>query len=141
MKRAAMSLVCALIGASAGSALGAPAAPAPPAAECTANIEDGKKYHWATHKGGRPLQSGYIQFTSKRYGAWAKVVHQTDRPKAKRTFWGRHATASLTIKSTSLKQRWTAYKKYCTGSKIMGTVFQNGQKIHAFTLDTGRVRD
>jgi hypothetical protein len=122
----------------------ASAAPGKPAADdepCSATIEDGKKYHWYTHQGSTNLKSGYIMFTSKRYGRWSKVVHLTDKPKNKGTFWGYHGTASLTIKSNSLGQRWTAYKKYCKGSKIMGSVFKGGKKVHSFTVDTSRVRE
>lgn len=136
---------CALSLVMAETAFTAPApAPAPgPAGDeaCTATIEDGKKYHWFTHQGGTNLQSGYILFTSKRYGRWTKVVHFTDKPKQKGTFWGYHGTASLTIKSKGMGQRWTAYKKYCKGTKIMGSVFKEGKKIHSFTVDTSRVRE
>ncbi len=114
---------------------------APDGEACSATIEDGKKYHWYTHKGNANIESGYIQFTSKRYGRWTKVVHLTDKPKKKRTFWGYHTGASLTIKSSGLSQRWTAYKKYCNGTKIVGSVFKGGKKIHSFTVDTSRVRD
>jgi hypothetical protein len=124
-------------------AIAAPApAQAPAEAEpCSANIEDGKRYHWYTHKGSTNIKSGYIMFTSKRYGRWAKVVHLTDKPKKKLTFWGYHRGAALTIKSTGLGERWTAYKKYCKGTKIMGSVFKGGKKIHSFTVDTSRVRE
>lgn len=137
--------VLSLMVAEAASAAPKPApkpAPAPTGDEaCTASLEDGKKYHWYTHKGSTNLKSGYIQFTSKRYGRWSKVVHFTDKPKQKGTFWGYHSGADLTIKSNSLGQRWTAYKKYCKGAKIVGSVFKGGKKIHSFTVDTSRVRE
>ena len=133
-----MIVVCGLSGFGASAAL---AAPAPETEPCTAEIQDGVKYHWYTHSGNTTLKSGYMVFTKKRYGRWTKVIHFTDKTNVKRTFWGYHRKASLTIKSGALKQRWTGYKKYCKGSKIAGTVFnKQGKMLRSFTLDTSRTR-
>jgi hypothetical protein len=110
-------------------------------AACTATIETGKKYHWVTFQNGAPYKSGYVLFTDTKSGDWTKVVHFTDDSKAKLTFWGTYDSTRVRFKNTTLGEYWTAWMKYCEGPKLQGNITKDDKIIHAFHIDTSRVRD